>query len=416
MGEYDIWGTIDYSQLYQVNKTYYDGKCRNTGNKVWMQGIISELSTPENQLVYYDPKMTFEQINANFDMVLFSTANLFCRKFLDEMEEYSSFFSEIKIPVFVISCGAQANSYDDLHNLCADIRKPATKFIDTIYNTGGEFGLRGYFTKEVFDCLMSNTAVVTGCPSLFQNGRTLKISEEKLDSHLIKPVFNGSLPFKNDVFKEYPDSIYIDQNFYFNELYAPSFWDNIEISNHGIYQLIKKYKLQYLNLLVSNRLKLFVDIPEWRSFLQQNGYNLSLGSRIHGNIMALLSGIPAIIYAQDTRTREMAEFYNIPYFLPEHKFQKSVYDIYQNADFRKFNLEFSSKYDAFENFLIQHGIVEKMNTDNIFWSKQAPIKYPNESDPVKEEIASALRKHPFLYSSMNSFIILDEKIRWKLTH
>lgn len=57
-------------------------------------------------------------------------------------------FLRFKIPVYVIACGVQAGSYDELESLCDSIREPATRFISTIYRTGGEFALRGYFTKE----------------------------------------------------------------------------------------------------------------------------------------------------------------------------------------------------------------------------------------------------------------------------
>ncbi len=411
MGEYDIWSDIDYTKLYDVVDKNYNGKCTNTGNKVWMQGIISEISTPENELVFYKKEMSPEQINDEFDMVLLSTANLFCKNFLDEMKYYTKIFRKIKIPIYVISCGAQANSYDDIKQLCKEIKDTAAEFISTIYQTGGEFGVRGYFTKEVFDGIISNSAVVTGCPSLFQNGRNLSISLDKVSEKDFKPVFNGILPYRPSIFSRYANSIYIDQNEYFDELYRPHFWDNIGVDFKGIGSLIKKYGIERLLLLAQDRIQLFADITEWHEYLLSNGFNFSFGSRIHGNIMSLLCGIPVVICARDSRTREMAEFYDIPYFVTNKLCKQTIYDIYEKVDYTKFNETFPDKYDAFQSFLVQHGIVKKMNDQNIFWSTHALSEHPDFSDGKVAEIESNLTSNYAVYYMYDKLIRAYRKVK-----
>lgn len=58
------------------------------------------------------------------------------------------FFEKIKIPVFIISCGVQADSYEDLNDLVKSTGNVSKRFISTIYKTGGQFALRGWFTAE----------------------------------------------------------------------------------------------------------------------------------------------------------------------------------------------------------------------------------------------------------------------------
>lgn len=54
------------------------------------------------------------------------------------------------------------------------------RFISTIYKTGGQFALRGWFTAEFFKKLGFDNPAVVGCPSLYQLGRNLKITKKKL--------------------------------------------------------------------------------------------------------------------------------------------------------------------------------------------------------------------------------------------
>ncbi len=205
-GEYDIFSTPDRALFYQHVQNIRTGDCPNTGNKLWFQAIISEISTGENQLEYLERNMTSDYINTTYDMVVAPMANIFSADYADMLDKLADKFSQIKIPVYVIACGVQAGSYDELESLCDSIREPATRFISTIYRTGGEFALRGYFTKEFFDRLGFKSAVVTGCPSLYQMGRnlTVTIPKSRKDKADFKPLFNGDFPKMWEQMKKYP--------------------------------------------------------------------------------------------------------------------------------------------------------------------------------------------------------------------
>ena len=137
--------------------------------------------------------MDFDHINENYDMVICPQANLFNKYFNKTILSFISVFKNIKIPVYMIACGAQADSYDKLDELVEKIGDVTKELIETVYSTGGEFALRGNFTKEFFDRLGENTAVVTGCPSIYQMGRDLYVSNKKVGKEEFKPLFNGNL-------------------------------------------------------------------------------------------------------------------------------------------------------------------------------------------------------------------------------
>jgi hypothetical protein len=93
------------------------------------------------------------------------------------------------------------------------------RFIKSIYATGGEFCLRGYYSKEFFDKLGFHDAVVTGCPSLFQRGKDLKVEYEKITKDQLKPALNGDFELCKKPLKDYYSGAYFDQGKFYPVLY-----------------------------------------------------------------------------------------------------------------------------------------------------------------------------------------------------
>ncbi|MGN0316884.1 MAG: polysaccharide pyruvyl transferase family protein [Lachnospira sp.] len=299
--EYDIWDKVQNSDFYDNHIERY-GSLRiiNYANKLWFQSLISCISTPENHIDYYNSTMEYDYINSNYDMVICPQANLFNAFLVDTINNFTNVFKNIKIPVYMIACGAQADSYDKLDELVEKIGDVTKELIETVYSTGGEFALRGNFTKEFFDRLGKNTAVVTGCPSIYQMGRDLYISDKKVGKEEFKPLFNGNLVKET---YDYPESMYIDQETFFYYLYNTSLIQNTK--SVDLYRLIKMHGYEKVYLLFSHRIRLFVSMNEWFNYIKINGFNFSCGSRIHGNIMPILAGVPSMIYPCDSRVREM---------------------------------------------------------------------------------------------------------------
>ena len=370
--EYGIFDNTDYSKLYEQLVEERGGNCPNWGNKVWFEGIISEITTPYIEYEFKTPSTTPQEINEKYDGVLMPCANIFSVEFMDEMVRLTKVFKQLKVPVYVISCGLQLDKMENMDNLVSKIQAVSTEFIDTVYNTGGEFCLRGYITKEFFDRLGFPQAVVAGCPSLYQMGRNLSIQKSAVKKDEFKAVVNSqnyhlNTNFYKSIFKNYKGSVYIDQDHYYRYLYQPNYFDGSSFSTKEIIMRIKDKGLQGLELVSDNKLFLFADVPNWIKYLQDSNYNFSFGARIHGNITSIISGIPAMVHICDCRTREIAEYYNIPIITDEElKKEKDIYNIYEKLDYSTFNSKFSELFDKYEAFLRKCDLIENINQNNIF--------------------------------------------------
>lgn len=394
--EFDIFTATDYNVLKKRIRNEYNGVYPNVGNKLWVQAIVSELSTNENRLSFLEDEPNYDIINSCYDMVVAPMANIFNPGFKDMIIRLTSSFNRIKIPIYVIACGVQADTYDELNSLCDKIGDISSAFITSVYQTGGEFALRGFFSKSFFDRLGFHSAIVTGCPSLYQLGRVSPIRGITKKTEIIKPLFNGDLNKLVPLLKKYPDSLFFDQDQYFSLLY-----DNYQVSIKTVTDLVNRYGLEELKYIAEKKVRLICDTSEWFSFIQKQEFNFSFGERIHGNILPILAGVPSVVHSVDARTREIAEFFDIPYIT--NKSAKDIENIYYQMDYSKFNKHFSERYDAFETFLINHNIVSKINTNNMFFELSTSNHENMMSNIELREISELLNK----YSSR--FKLLDKK-------
>jgi polysaccharide pyruvyl transferase WcaK-like protein len=97
-------------------------------------------------------------------------------------------------------------------------------------------------------------------------------------------------------------------------------------------------------------------IDSWRSYLRR--FSCSINTRIHGTMVAIQSGIPALCVCHDTRTRELAERMKLP-ALEIATFIEARYEIkrlfaatkFDGAAFDRTRQEAASEYIALFNEL-----------------------------------------------------------------
>ena len=63
--------------------------------------------------------------------------------------------------------------------------------------------------------------------------------------------------------------------------------------------------------------KIFYTANEWADFFKKGDFSFSVGSRFHGNMMALINDIPALWIMHDATTKELIEAMNLPYVTQE---------------------------------------------------------------------------------------------------
>ncbi len=90
---------------------------------------------------------------------------------------------------------------------------------------------------------------------------------------------------------------------------------------------------------------------------------LSLGSRLHGNLVALLNGVPALTIVHDSRTLEMCTLTGAPFInILEHDTltADNIMGLVSELDFGVYVKNMKSLYSKMLGFLLDHGLNHRL--------------------------------------------------------
>jgi hypothetical protein len=345
----------------------------NTGNLVFSQAVFRLLSIEGNQLTtarLINEKV--EQINADFDHVVIPLANAFRVSFVESLNAMTEIIEQLKVPVTVVGVGAQASLQGSFRG-SAQVGPAVQRFIRAALNLSPSIGVRGEFTQRYLNSLGFGTDVVDiiGCPSMFMYGphlqvckRTDSLGPDARVALNISPYVQAMGPISLDHAKRYPGLDYIAQDHLTLELLLSGSYPSDRVSALAASGV--PVTLDH-PLIRQDRVRFFLDPQTWSEHLA--AYDFSFGSRIHGNIAALLAGTPALVLAHDSRTRELADYHQIPWCALEDGKRVDAAELYANADWTPLNKAHPSLWETFAAFLARHELT------HVYEEGQSPERF-----------------------------------------
>lgn len=294
----------------------------NTGNYLFVSAIRNILGKKDTLFQHQaDVKFCSEK----FDHIVVSAAN-WVNPGVD-LENLCRFIESTDLPCLVVGLGAQVEFGGKLPSL-----KPGTqRFLDVVSERSSFISVRGKHTQEILGEYGVENTWVTGCPSILganlefdpasvqvkkkisidkvvlqgtRHGIDLNVLRgghvPKLNLQLYRTAFQNQMPLLLQ--SELPD-IY----------HAMGRINNKEIIDSGRRFLERVYgaDLKEVSSYLNQQAMIFWTVQEWLSEL--SNFDFLVGNRIHGVVSSLLSGTPSVLLAHDHRTRELAEFMNIPF-------------------------------------------------------------------------------------------------------
>ena len=118
-----------------------------------------------------------------------------------------------------------------------------------------------------------------------------------------------------------------------------------------------EYQFRYLQDWLKRQMHVFFHIEDWLAWVRQ--YDFSLGSRFHGNVIAITSGIPALTMVVDSRMDEMTRLFRLPTLpMEDFRLEKPLEYYYDLADYTDFNKAYPERMRVFRDFLQRNGLAE----------------------------------------------------------
>lgn len=332
----------------------------NSGNLLFAQSVYKSLLKPGNMIDAneYDPAFANpDAINERYDAFVLPFANAFRPQFEPFLRQYTALIRQLKIPCIVVGVGCQAGL--DLAELRgAPIDNSVRQFVSAVLDRSASIGVRGEITQTYLNRLGFQSVDVIGCPSMFLNGRPLRI--EKPDTAFLATVAVNHSPgtpksfedFLGNVLTNYPLGVLVAQ-----ESSGAALWSD------------RMSKMDWGGSHFSNeksndappRVNRFTNVQDWIAFMKTRDF--SVGTRIHGNIAALLAGTPATVVVPDSRTLEICRYHAIPHVLIDTiSAETSAVELYRSADFGHANSASERCFERYKTFLkaneLDHSFVE----------------------------------------------------------
>lgn len=340
----------------------------NTGNLVFSQAVHRLLSVKGTK-IRTSPLRAADRLQAGrdrrgrIDHLVLPLANAFRPGYAGRLDRLSDLMEQAGVPVTVLGVGAQATLSG--RQARKDVTgKAVQRFVRTALRHGnGPIGVRGDFTRRYLADLGfgDDDVRVIGCPSMFMYGPELKINKGSTELDHGAPIaFNVSPylpaigPISRALAERYPRLVYMAQNQNTLELLLtgryPAKPTSPTLTSGGPVSLDHP-------LIRQDRVRFFLDPITWIDHL--TGYDFSFGTRIHGNITALLAGTPALVLAHDSRTLELADYHHIPHRTLSDTDTADTVDpaeLYATADYQPLNAGHAERWETFRGFLADHGL------------------------------------------------------------
>lgn len=379
----------------------------NAGNTVFAHAVQRTLSAAGSRIEvrpFAPPPATAAKINETFDQYVIPLANAFRPSFRHRLDEFSESIEQLRIPVVVVGIGVQLATSADNASRLDSMRPSIERFMRAVLALSDSVGVRGEATYNYLRGIgfSDSDMTVIGCPSLFQYGDTLRVREyqglgrDSLVTLNLSPYRAAMGPIAKANTARYPNMHYVAQDI----ATLRTMLYSVEAPDTGKYGSDIPCRVDD-ELLRTGRTDFFVDPTTWAKWL--GARDVSFGSRIHGNIVSLLGGTPAVVLAHDSRTLELAEYHEIPHrILSDVPADVDPRDLFETADFDGFHRNQGERFLRYLKFLDDNGL------DHIFRGNAADNAAVAEFDA---QVEAARNKRPVVSAGPTLASVRRQRLR-----
>lgn len=333
----------------------------NVGNFLYVYGILRNITqedsviTPDHYKKNYSDA-DIDKINQTQDIFIIPLADAFRDDFVGMLKGMTRLVKKLTIPCAVIGVGLRAPFEPDFSTPYS-FDEPVKEFVSAVLEKSSMIGVRGEITSAYLSHLgfrEGTDHMAIGCPSMYTVGPKLEIRQADItkDSRVC---INSSVTapdniheFLDRVTKEFPDWHFVPQ--VLRELRLLYTGAPYTAKCHPLYPrriTDETYR--------TGKSEFFLNVPTWLEYMSKA--DLSIGSRLHGNVAALLAGTPSILIPKDARVRELSEYHDFTRVSQtDINADTNVWDLIHAADFQQPCRKQEANFNRFLGFLDKNEI------------------------------------------------------------
>lgn len=296
---------------------------QNTGNLVF-QYAVSELITDPK--VHIDEDITWDVglVRERCRVLVVPSANFIRDDF--DITDFVNFLEATDLPLVFLGLGAQADSFSQRE---FDLHPSIRRLLSLAQERSVSIGVRGNYTAEILSDMGITNVKVIGCPSnhLNPDADLPRKLAAKWNADVVALATNGDEPWPRSQLKLLAEQRLVDWAW---RQRGPYVQQSVEpfvrlIRNGNPYQTdaVNAESSLSLRLSIAPRMsaddfrrfcaasvRLYTDVDQWLEDMAR--FDLSIGLRLHGNMVPMQAGCPSIWIHHDARTRELIDTMMLP--------------------------------------------------------------------------------------------------------
>ncbi|MFJ3302287.1 polysaccharide pyruvyl transferase family protein [Streptomyces sp. NPDC086549] len=419
-------GKSPYDAVSIEEALHRDVIATNSGNLIFSDAAHKILETPGTEVVsngIATDVAAAARINEEYDAFVVPLANAFRPSFESGLKRLTRLIDRLRIPVVVLGVGAQTGVSYNPERL-KRIEPTVREFVSAVLDRSASIGVRGEFTEKYLKDMGFRDVEVIGCPSLFMYGRRLDVHKRAVALTAESRIaINGSHSAVRSqgldriiarAHERYPHLRFVGQNLsdarqlHWRDLSDP----NAQVTAMPTHPDHPMYR--------EDKVRVYVDPVTWIDDLRP--FDFSFGSRIHGNIAALLAGTPATVLCGDSRTLELCRYFDIPH----RRLDTAAKDpaaadparLYEEADFTGLMGGHVERFERFTAFLDKNGLENTFthgDGGSAFEERMRALTFPAGVRPWNDaDLASLTSRFGWLHSRVDELTLDNDKLRREL--
>ncbi|WP_339283202.1 polysaccharide pyruvyl transferase family protein [Oceanobacillus sp. FSL K6-3682] len=363
----------------------------NVGNLMYAYSVFRNLTTENVELVsdyYRTNPADADMINETYNAYAIPLANAIRPGFIPTLKKYTELIEKLKIPVYVIGMG-MAFPYEPNIDSKRPFDDDVRRFVSAVLEKSSILGLRGQITSDYLSYLgfkEGRDHQVIGCPSMYTYGENIKIRDIELNDNsslcvnMTPKAEQQALRFLNGLSDQYKNLDFIPQDM--DEMILT--YSGIPLLGGAVNTKVDNYPNSLTSdVYMNNQVKFFLSAPSWIEHMRN--VDLSIGTRLHGNVAPTLAGTPSITIPIDARMRELSEYHNFPRVsIGEINDDTKLEDLLDKVDLHSVEKSHQKNYDNFIGFLEKNDIehVYNYNSQGLQLPLETKLEKINLKNPV----------------------------------
>ncbi|WP_193227558.1 polysaccharide pyruvyl transferase family protein [Aureimonas psammosilenae] len=359
-----VWFDMPFRSTLE---TYY-----NTGDICVYDSTLRIVDYEDGHILNIDEPVTEEAVKrfkATCDFVLLRGSN-----YIHEHMDWGHFLEWIEaldLPVLCIGVGAQAEQERPIV-----LPQENRRVWQAIADRSPAIGVRGAFSAETLHRNGIHNIEIVGCPSMFRGlERELKLT------HAANGPKRVTFSLRREVDSNYavdPARFALTQKRIIAKLALVS---DLYLSCHGepeekafFFKAPKHMEAAAAKLVAEGWFdettgRTLRDLYESRLYyvgapgdydVYAPQFDAALGYRVHAVLPAVAVGVPGVLFSYDTRSKELAETFDLPIYTPEEFERQTLADAFAPSRFNRFQSLFTERYDRMKAFIEKNGVKTRM--------------------------------------------------------